>query len=119
MVSSSIPTVDLSCFFDKECEEDIKRATETISHACSEYGFFQIVNHGVSPSLMTRALDLSKRFFELPTAEKLKSSPTAGAPLPAGYSIQPEHSADKNEYLLMFPPESSYNVLPNDPPELR
>ncbi|KAF9591058.1 hypothetical protein IFM89_001268 [Coptis chinensis] len=119
MVNSNIPTIDLSSFFNEGNEDCKKEVIDIISHACSEYGFFQIVNHGVPPSLMTRALEVSKMFFEYPLEEKLKSSPTPDAPLPTGYSVQPEHSADKNEYLLMFPPGSSFNVFPDQPAELR
>ncbi|GMY15642.1 flavonol synthase/flavanone 3-hydroxylase-like [Fagus crenata] len=92
---------------------------EAISQACSEYGFFQIVDHGVPHDLMSRALHLSKTFFEYPDEEKLKSSPGSEAPLPAGYSKQPKHSLDKNEYLLLFPPKSSFNVYPQNPPEFK
>ncbi|KAF9591044.1 hypothetical protein IFM89_001254 [Coptis chinensis] len=119
MVNSNIPTIDLSSFFNEGNEDGKKEVIDIISHACSEYGFFQIVNHGVPPSLMTRALEVSKMFFEYPLEEKLKSSPTPDAPLPTGYSVQPKHSADKNEYLLMFPPGSTFNVFPDQPAELR
>lgn len=120
MASSSIPTVDLSPFFNEEGDEHGRRkAIETIARACAEYGFFQIMNHGMSTDLMNKALQLSKTFFQYPPEEKLKSSPGSGAPLPAGYSKQPDHSPDKNEYLLVFPPGSSFNVYPENPPELR
>ncbi|KAF8408089.1 hypothetical protein HHK36_007230 [Tetracentron sinense] len=119
MPGFSIPTVDLSPFFNEGLEDDKKKAIEIIAKACSDYGFFQVVNHGLPLSLMTRALELSKTFFEYPIEEKLKSSPGSGAPLPAGYNRQPEHSADKNEYLLVFPPGSSFNVYPNNPPQFR
>ncbi|KAF6156204.1 hypothetical protein GIB67_030207 [Kingdonia uniflora] len=118
MADTSIVTVDLSPFFNGD-ESGMKDAKEVITRACSDYGFFQVVNHGVPPSLMAQALDLSKTFFESPNEEKLKASPGEGAPLPAGYSKQPDHSADNNEYLLMFPPASSFNVYPNNPPELK
>ncbi|KAL5725440.1 hypothetical protein ACHQM5_008583 [Ranunculus cassubicifolius] len=114
----SIPTVDLSPFLNQE-HEGTKKAKEIINYACTAYGFFQIVNHGVPLGLMSEALEVSKKFFEIPMEEKVKFSPKEGSPLPTGYSIQPGHSPDKNEYLLMFPPSSGFNVLPNDPPELR
>ncbi|KAK2973537.1 hypothetical protein RJ640_010592 [Escallonia rubra] len=119
MVSSSIPTVDLSSFFTVGDEDGKQKARDLINHACSEYGFFQIVNHGVPIDLMNRAMKLSKTFFQNPAEEKIKSSPDSCAPLPAGYSKQPDHSADKNEYLLMFSPGSSFNVFPSNPPEFR
>ncbi|KAI8017965.1 hypothetical protein LOK49_LG04G01936 [Camellia lanceoleosa] len=119
MANSAIPTIDLSPFFIDGDEEAKTKAKQVIGKACSEYGFFQIENHGVPLDLMSRAMKLSRTFFELPSEEKLKSSPGPGAPLPAGYSKQPDQSADKNEYLLMFPPGSSFNVFPNSPPQFK
>ncbi|XP_022885199.1 flavonol synthase/flavanone 3-hydroxylase-like isoform X2 [Olea europaea var. sylvestris] len=119
MSNCAIPTVDLSVFFQNGDEEGKKAAKAIISRACSEYGFFQAVNHGVSLELMSRAMELTKTFFTLPEEEKIKYRPRSGAPVPAGYGKQPAHSSDKNEYLLMLPPQSSFNVLPNDPPGFR
>ncbi|CAK9138084.1 unnamed protein product [Ilex paraguariensis] len=119
MADAAIPTVDLSPFFNELNEDGKKKAKEVISQACSNYGFFQIVNHGVPLALMNRAMEVSKAFFTYPEEEKLKCCPGSGAPLPAGYSKQPEHSADKNEYVLMFPPGSSFNVFPTNPPEFQ
>ncbi|KAF6160024.1 hypothetical protein GIB67_033108 [Kingdonia uniflora] len=119
MADTSIVTVDLSPFFNGD-ESGMKDAKEVITHACSDYGFFQIVNHGVPPSLMAQTLDLFKIFFELPNEEKLKASPGEGAPFtPAGYTRQPDYSFNKNEYLTMYPPASSFNVYPDNPPELK
>jgi isopenicillin N synthase-like dioxygenase len=118
MVETTIPTVDLSPFL-KENEHGKKKAMETITKACSEYGFFQIVNHGGSLDLMKNAIELSKTFFDYSDEEKNKISPSSNAPLPAGYSRQPLHSPDKNEYLLVFPPGSNFNVYPQNPPKFR
>ncbi|XP_073127583.1 flavonol synthase/flavanone 3-hydroxylase-like [Henckelia pumila] len=113
----AIPTIDLSPFFKNSDEDGKNKAKEVIKGACSEYGFFQIVNHGVPVELMSRAIELSKKFFALGDDEKAKCRPGSAAPLPAGYSKQPEISADKNEYLLMYPPRSGFNVLPANPPD--
>ncbi|GFP99376.1 flavonol synthase/flavanone 3-hydroxylase [Phtheirospermum japonicum] len=118
----AIPTVDLSPFFtDGDHNEDGKKkeTVEMIKKASSEYGFFQIENHGVPQDLMSRAIQLSKTFFAFPAEEKLNYSPGSAAPLPAGYSKQPHNSPDKNEYLLMFEPQSGFNILPSDPPDFR
>lgn len=115
---SSIPTVDLSVFL-REKEDGKKKAMETITKACSEYGFFQIINHGVSLDLMKQAIELSKTFFDYSDEEKNKSSPLSNSPLPAGYGRQHMHSPDKNEYLLLFPPWSNFNVYPQNPPQFR
>ncbi|KAI9174165.1 hypothetical protein LWI28_013040 [Acer negundo] len=120
MADSNIPTVDLSPFIREGDHEDgKKKAREVISQACSQYGFFQIQNHGLPPELLSRALELSKTFFEYSDYEKRKSSPGSGVQIPAGYNKQPQHSLDKNEYLVMFPPESGFNVYPRNPPEFK
>ncbi|KAK8623155.1 hypothetical protein V6N13_118046 [Hibiscus sabdariffa] len=119
MAESQIPTVDLSPFLTQDDEAGKKKAMETITKACSEYGFFQIVNHGVPVDLLQRALELSRIFFDYPSEEKLKSSAPLDAPLPTGYKTQPQQSPDKNEYLLMFPPGSSFNVFPQNPPQFK
>ncbi|KAL3748431.1 hypothetical protein ACJRO7_009639 [Eucalyptus globulus] len=121
MVSSSISTVDLSPFFNEEGNEHGKKeAIETITKACSEHGFFNIMNHGIPTDLMNKALQLSKTFFQYPPEEKLKLSPAPGdCQIPVGYNIQPDHSVDKNEYFLVFQPGSSMNVYPENLPELR
>ncbi|KAF6145992.1 hypothetical protein GIB67_033351 [Kingdonia uniflora] len=119
MADASIVTVDLSPFFNGD-KSGMKDAKEVITRTCSDYGFFQVVNHGVPPSLMAQALDLSKTFFEFPNEEKLKASPGEGAPLPpGGYIKRPDHSDEQHELLLMYPPASSFNIFPNNPPELK
>ncbi|KAI4343866.1 hypothetical protein L6164_011164 [Bauhinia variegata] len=115
----SIPTVDLSHLLRKDDDHGKKKAMELITQACSDYGFFQIMNHGVPLDLMKQALELSKTFFDYPDEEKRRSSPTSDAPLPAGYNRQPLHSPDKNEYFLVFPPHSSFDVYPQNPPQFR
>ncbi|WOG99555.1 hypothetical protein DCAR_0518908 [Daucus carota subsp. sativus] len=114
-----IPTVDLSPFFTTGDDEGKKNAKHLIHLACLTYGFFQVVNHGVPLELMARAMEVSKTFFEFTDEEKRKSSPASGSPLPAGYNKQPQHLADKNEYLMMFPPQSTFNVLPTNPSDFR
>lgn len=119
MPTPAIPTVDLSPFFTAGDASGRKKAKDIIAEACADYGFFQIVNHGVPLELMNQAMDLSKTFFSYSDEVKRKSSSGPDAPLPAGYNKQPDHSPDKSEYLLMFPPESPFNILPDNPPEFR
>lgn len=130
----TIPTADLSPFlkeleesaysYDADDEDDQKKkkkkdAIEIIGKACSEFGFFQVVNHGVPLHLMQKALLLSNQFFGYPLDRKLQASPLTGAPLPAGYGRQPDRSPDKNEFFMMFPPHSTFNVFPSDPQGFR
>lgn len=50
---------------------------EQIREACSGWGGFQIVNHGVPLALMERIRQVAKEFFALPVEEKQKYSATA------------------------------------------
>ncbi|MED6147360.1 hypothetical protein PIB30_043418 [Stylosanthes scabra] len=43
-----------------------------LDHACKEWGFFQLVNHGVSTSLVENVKSGAKQFFDLPMDEKNK-----------------------------------------------
>ena len=59
MADPLIPTVDLSPFFREDDEDGKRKAMDVITKACSEYGFFLIVNHGVPENLLQRVLELS------------------------------------------------------------
>nr|GEV60354.1 protein SRG1-like [Tanacetum cinerariifolium] len=45
---------------------------EKLHLACKDWGFFQIINHGVSISLMDRVKEETQEFFKLPMEEKKK-----------------------------------------------
>ncbi|KAL5228250.1 hypothetical protein ABZP36_016515 [Zizania latifolia] len=60
--STSIPVVDLG--------GDDENIAEAVASACREWGFFQVVNHGVRPELMRAARDAWRGFFRLPLPAK-------------------------------------------------
>jgi isopenicillin N synthase-like dioxygenase len=59
-----VPTIDLS-------SEDELEIVELIANACSEYGFFQVVGHGISPDLIQEYREQFKLYFSLPEETKL------------------------------------------------
>ncbi|CAK9173549.1 unnamed protein product [Ilex paraguariensis] len=65
----NIPLIDLGGLFG---DDSALRATTLarISEACREWGFFQVVNHGVSPELMDRAREVWRGFFHQPMEVK-------------------------------------------------
>ncbi|XP_009377752.2 jasmonate-induced oxygenase 1 [Pyrus x bretschneideri] len=69
----NIPIIDLqNLLSDNRC---LREATmRSISSACREWGFFQVVNHGVSHELMKRARDTWREFFSLPLEVKQEYS---------------------------------------------
>lgn len=56
-------------------------AAMVVVRACEEFGFFKVVNHGVSLEVINRLEDEAVKFFGLPQSEKDK----AGPPDPFGY----------------------------------
>lgn len=86
---SSVPVVDLSK----------PGAAEAIVSACSDFGFFKVVGHGIPMELMQRLEVEALRFFHSPQAEKEK----AGVANPFGYGnkrIGPNGDVGWVEYLL-------------------
>ncbi|XP_028767027.1 probable 2-oxoglutarate-dependent dioxygenase At3g111800 [Neltuma alba] len=51
---------------------------QKLDYACKYWGFFQLVNHGVSPSLVENVKKGIEEFFNLPMEEKTKFQKKAG-----------------------------------------
>lgn len=84
------------------CLHDVGRRTleaTKLYKACTEYGFFYIVGHGIESLLMDRLQALSRQFFELPLAAKMQLRMELGGQAWRGYfpvgseltSGQPDH----------------------------
>ncbi|KAF2604509.1 hypothetical protein F2Q70_00026725 [Brassica cretica] len=63
--TAAIPIIDLGAIYTNDITLQAKTLDE-ISKACREWGFFQVVNHGMSPQLMERAKEIWREFFHLP-----------------------------------------------------
>ncbi|KAL2650445.1 hypothetical protein R1flu_018573 [Riccia fluitans] len=74
-IKLQIPVIDLAGFEGVERENLCKE----IARACEQWGFFQVINHAVDESLMTRALDVYREFYYLPPEEKMKVLLTGGS----------------------------------------
>ncbi|PRQ43228.1 putative codeine 3-O-demethylase [Rosa chinensis] len=66
-LSSEVPIVDFSLLSNGNKEELHK-----LDQACEEWGFFQMVNHGVATEITKGLKDSALKFFELPLEEKNK-----------------------------------------------
>ncbi|KAK7407473.1 hypothetical protein VNO78_09424 [Psophocarpus tetragonolobus] len=62
-----VPVIDLNKLL---CEDD--NELHKFDHACREWGFFQLMNHGVNPSTMENVKKGIEEFFNLPMEEKKK-----------------------------------------------
>ncbi|XP_020237177.1 protein SRG1 [Cajanus cajan] len=62
-----VPIIDLHKLLSEDGTE-----LEKLNHACKEWGFFQLINHGVKPSLIQNVKIGVQEFFSLPIEEKNK-----------------------------------------------
>lgn len=63
-----LPVLDVSQPLDSS-------SLASLAAACREWGFFQIINHGISKDLHTKIYSLSNKIFSLPPESKLKLGP--------------------------------------------
>lgn len=67
----AIPTVDISPFVNNAPAKELLDVVKAVRHACTTYGFFYLVGHGISLEEQNRALDCAKLFFTLSQEEKM------------------------------------------------
>ncbi|CAN6694076.1 unnamed protein product [Malus baccata var. baccata] len=70
-LADQIPSIDMHKLLSQEStnsEAELAR----LHFACKEWGFFQLVNHGVSSSLLEKMKTETQEFFNLPMEEKKK-----------------------------------------------
>ncbi|KAK7351078.1 hypothetical protein VNO77_10252 [Canavalia gladiata] len=73
-----VPVVDLHGFLRGD-DEATQHAVKLISEACLNYGFFQVINHGVDPHLIREAYEQMDTFFKLPFQRKLSVHKAPGS----------------------------------------
>jgi hypothetical protein len=71
----SIPIIDLS-YYDHNNNPSSLEVIHKISKACEEFGFFQIVNHGVPEQVCNKMMKAITSLFELPSEEREHLSST-------------------------------------------
>lgn len=74
--ATEIPVLDLGPYMAGE-DGSLEALAAALRHAQEDVGFFYIVNHGVPKHLITGAYGALRRFFAMPTEEKLKLRVTA------------------------------------------
>ncbi|XP_072982849.1 jasmonate-induced oxygenase 2-like [Typha latifolia] len=112
----NIPVIDLSV----GGEETVK----AVSEVCREWGFFQVINHGVCPELMRRAREVWREFFHQPMEVKQRyaNSPKTYEGYGSRLGIEKGAILDWGDYYFLHVlPKSlkSHNKWPALPPSLR
>ncbi|XP_039140568.1 flavanone 3-dioxygenase 2-like [Dioscorea cayenensis subsp. rotundata] len=79
--AATIPLIDFSPLLHHQIPSnpsnpaipnEISSLIAAIGAACRDWGFFQVINHGVDPQLLERIQAAAIEFFALPAEEKLK-----------------------------------------------
>lgn len=81
-----IPVVDFSPWKQVHNQQGRQRVAHEIVDACKKVGFVYITDHSIPESLLDKAFDWSRRFFELPMEEKFKAPHPEGWAVHRGYS---------------------------------
>ncbi|KAH7553847.1 hypothetical protein JRO89_XS12G0065500 [Xanthoceras sorbifolium] len=119
----NIPVIDLQNMFgqDKALRDETLRS---VSSACREWGFFQVVNHGVSHELMRSAREVWRQFFKLPVEVKQEyaNSPTTYEGYGSRLGVEKGAKLDWSDYFFLhYMPHSLRNQSkwPALPPSCR
>jgi hypothetical protein len=119
----NIPIIDLGGLNSDDL--DVQDSTlKQISDACHDWGFFQIVNHGVSHDLMDKARETWREFFHMPMEMKQQyaNSPTTYEGYGSRLGVQKGAILDWSDYYFMHYLPSSvkdYKKWPSSPPSCR
>uniref|UniRef100_A0A0D9XAW9 Fe2OG dioxygenase domain-containing protein n=1 Tax=Leersia perrieri TaxID=77586 RepID=A0A0D9XAW9_9ORYZ len=118
-----LPVVDLALL--RRGPEQRAAVLRTLDAACREYGFFQVVNHGVDRADVAAMLDVARRFFALPQREReAYMSPDVRAPVRYGTSFNQVNDAvlcwrDFLKLACNLPLVDCVDSWPSSPPDLR
>jgi len=109
-----VPVIDLQRFSllpsDHLRKDQYDIISTQISSAAENWGFFQIINHGIPDSLIARVQAAGKAFFQLPIEEKEAYANEAQNPIgygsKVGYSPDGEVKLEWGDYYynIMWPP---------------
>ncbi|WJX28445.1 hypothetical protein P8452_17163 [Trifolium repens] len=68
--TENIPTIDFSKLISSSNSNDRSKEIQKLGDACRDWGFFMLINHGVSETLRAEVLRASQCFFDLPSEDK-------------------------------------------------
>ncbi|XP_071705378.1 protein LATERAL BRANCHING OXIDOREDUCTASE 1 [Rutidosis leptorrhynchoides] len=119
-LSSSLPVIDLKKLMEGNNEE-FHYEIMKLSTSCEEWGFFQVINHGIDLDLLEKIEKVAMDFFMLPIEEKQKYPMAPGTV--QGYGQAFVFSEDQkldwcNMFALGLIPHSIRNptLWPANPP---
>ncbi|GKV25483.1 hypothetical protein SLEP1_g34920 [Rubroshorea leprosula] len=112
-----VPVIDLG-------SDDRAHVVQQIGDACTNYGFFQVINHGVSEEAVEKMSRVAGDFFRLPVEEKLKlysDDPSKTMRLSTSFNINKEQVHNWRDYLRFhcYPLDKYVPEWPSNPPSFK
>ncbi|KAJ4841213.1 hypothetical protein Tsubulata_029990 [Turnera subulata] len=119
----NIPIIDLSGLFGDDANLHAS-IMDQVSVACREWGFFQVINHGVSPELMDSARQAWREFFHSPMEVKqaYANSPKTYEGYGSRLGVDKGAILDWGDYYFLHYkplPLKDYKKWPATPPNCR
>lgn len=122
-VKDQLPQVPIIDFSIKDDEQLVAQ----IYNVSSEWGIFQLVNHGIPDGVINKMKQVGTHFFELSQEEKEVYASPPGAKSIEGYGNKLQKQADgiieghvENLYNILSPRAAvSYQFWPKNPPSYR
>ncbi|XP_059065325.1 S-norcoclaurine synthase 1 isoform X2 [Cryptomeria japonica] len=120
----TVPVIDMGKFLLHSDDHERQKEMGILSKACIEWGFFQVVNHGIPHSLIDRIRGVANEFFSLSLEEKQKYAPQGGDPQGYGnmFVVDENQKLDWGDVMaLSLMPEKIVNLAlwPTTPRDLR
>uniref|UniRef100_A0A0C9QTT9 TSA: Wollemia nobilis Ref_Wollemi_Transcript_10132_1380 transcribed RNA sequence n=1 Tax=Wollemia nobilis TaxID=56998 RepID=A0A0C9QTT9_9CONI len=119
----NIPLIDLSRLTNRD--HTVREATlKEISNACREWGFFQVINHGLRAELVDGAREVWREFFHesMEVKQKYSNSPKTYEGYGSRLGLQKGAILDWSDYYFLhyLPPSlKDHNKWPEKPSSLR
>ncbi|KAK6926096.1 Non-hem dioxygenase N-terminal domain [Dillenia turbinata] len=109
-----VPVIDLGC-------AEREHIVQQTGHACKNFGFFQVINHGVDSKAVEGMLGMANEFFSLPLEEKLKlysDDPSKTMRLSTSFNVSKETVHNWRDYLRLHchPLDKYVPEWPSNPP---
>ncbi|KAG2329509.1 hypothetical protein Bca52824_000689 [Brassica carinata] len=101
---SHLPIIDIGPLLVKCDDSDmmddtgVAEVVRKLDRACRDVGFFYVIGHGISESLMRKVKEMTHRFFELPYEEKLKMKITPAAGYRGYQRIGVNYTSGKQDF---------------------
>jgi len=70
-IDEQVPIIDIAGLVHDSSSEAARPAIQAIARACKNWGFFQIVNHGIATDLIDRVWEQTRTMFALPHDQKM------------------------------------------------